>query len=190
LEGCHRFLKRVWNLFQKADENSQKSEENKIILKKLNQTIKKVGEDLAGMKYNTAIAAMMELLNEFSNFKFLIFHEEHKKVLEKFLLILAPFAPHITEELWEKIGNKFSVHQQNWPEYDVNLIKEERATIAIQVNGKLRSTVEVPSAKVKDQSAVEETAKKDEKIKRYLGDKDIIKTIYVPGKLINFVVSS
>jgi len=203
LEGSYRFLKRVWQLVnslqQTAYSKQQSAISDKPILRKLNQTIKKVGEDIGNMKFNTAIAALMEFLNEINKtYGINETHKSNKKILEKFLLILAPFAPHITEELWERLGNKFSIHQQRWPEYDPGVIEEEVTTVAIQVNGKLRGTIEVQSSKFppslklrragKIQSEVEELAKENEKIKKYLEGKEIKRTIYVPGKLINFVV--
>lgn len=179
LEGCYRFLKRVWNLFT---EPNQTEVDDQTLLRKLNQTIKKVGEDIEETKFNTAIAALMELLNQISGKKI------SKSFLGKFLLILAPFAPHLTEELWEKLDNQFSVHQQSWPEYNPDLIVEEVVTIAIQINGKLRGTAEFQSAKTKDQKEVERIVKGNDKIKKYLEAQEIKRTIFVPGKLINFVI--
>ena len=252
LEGCCRFLKRVWNLVDGWEEKDDKGNPTssgsaglrgarkgelgemgeKGLERKLNQTIKKVGEDIDNMKFNTAIAAMMELLNEMGERGNPISPsltrlpttlklrgtsrgarkgEVGKEELEKFLLILAPFAPHITEQLWEKLGKKFSIHQQQWPQYNPDLLEEETVIIAVQVNGKLRGTIEVQSAKCKVQSEVEKIAKKDEKVKKYLagpsfaesdsashyakatrdksrGKREIKKTIFIPGKLINFVI--
>ena len=179
LEGCYRFLKRVWNLFT---EPNQTEVDDRILLMKLNQTIKKVGEDIEETKFNTAIAALMELLNQISGKKI------SKSFLGKFLLILAPFAPHLTEELWEKLDNQFSIHQQSWPEYNPDLIVEEVVTIAIQINGKLRGTAEFQSAETKDQKEVERIVKGNDKIKKYLEAQEIKKVIFVPGKLINFVI--
>ena len=179
LEGCYRFLKRVWNLFT---ELNQTEADDQTLLIKLNQTIKKVGEDIGETKFNTAIAALMELLNEISGKKL------GKPSLGKFLLLLAPFAPHLTEELWEKLDNQFSIHQQSWPEYNPDLIAEEVVTIAIQINGKLRGTAEFQSAKTKDQKEVERIVKGNDKIKKYFEGQEIKRTIFVPGKLINFVI--
>ncbi len=180
LEGCSRFIKRVWNLFTKPN---QTEADDQILLRKLNQTIKKVGEDIGETKFNTAIAALMELLNEISGKKL------SKPFLGQFLLLLAPFAPHLTEELWGKLGNQFSIHQQSWPKYSPDLIEEEVVTIAVQINGKLRGTIELQRSKATEkQDWVEEMVKKDEKAKKYLEGKEIKRTIFVPGKLINFVI--
>jgi len=184
LEGCYRFLKRVWKLGDKVvGEGFGGDEGDGGVKRKLNQTIKKVGEDVSAMKFNTAIAAMMELLNELDKKEKL-----DKAVLQDFLLILAPFAPHITEELWEKTGKEFSIHQQLWPEYDPDLTGEETVTIAVQVNGRLRSTIQMQNAKCKMQNEVEKMAKEDEKVKKYLEGYQIKRTIYIPGRLINFVI--
>jgi len=191
LEGCFRFLKRVWNLVESQKVKSLKDEENKDLRRKLHQTIKKVGEDIEQMKFNTAVAAMMELVNEMSNVPpeaDQMSNEQWGEAVEKLLLILAPFAPHITEELWEKLGNKFSIHQQKWPEYDPQLIQEEIVTIVVQVNGKVRDKLKVKSQKSKVKSEVEKLSQQSEKIKKYLVSKEIKKVIFVPGKLINFVV--
>jgi len=186
MEGCYRFIKRVWTLVGKKSKKDQKEQKDKDLERKVNQTVKKVGEDIDKMKFNTAVAAMMELVNEMD--KEDKRDQVDKGTIERFLLILAPFAPHITEELWERLGNKFSIHQQKWPEYNPDLIEEDFVTIAVQVNGKLRDTIQVQNAKCKMQSEVEEIAKNSEKIKKYLEGKEIKKTIFVPGKLINFVI--
>jgi len=187
LEGCSRFIKRVWNLAL-GNGNTQYAIRNTKLERKLNQTIKKVGGDIEKMKFNTAVAAMMELVNEMYNVQFTINNKENKNIFEKFLVILAPFAPYITEELWERLGNKGSIHEQKWPEYDPGLIAEEVVTIAIQINGKLRSTIELQSDKASKQQSVEEEARKDQKVKKYLEGSTIKKVIYVQGKLVNFVI--
>ncbi len=179
LEGCSRFLKRVWNLF---DCQQKTSTDNPALVRKLNQTIKKVGEDIAEMKFNTAIAGLMELLNQISG------QNLSQEFLEKFLLILAPFAPHLTEELWQKIAKEFSIHNQPWPEFDPNQLEEEVLTIAVQVNGKLRATIEINQPDSTQQEIAETKAKELEKIKLLLGDQAIKKVIFVPKKLINFVI--
>lgn len=179
LEGCFRFLKRVWNLVTGSADGETPAD----LSRKLHQTIKKVGEDIEAMKFNTAVAAMMEFINAWQETGSL-----SKKDTNTFLQILAPFAPYITEELWEKLGNKFSIHQSAWPKYDPSLIAEETVTIAIQVNGKLRGTINVQFSMANDQLKVEKLARKSGRIKKYLEGNKIKKIIFVPGKLINFVV--
>jgi leucyl-tRNA synthetase len=180
MEGVFRFLKRVWNLFL----NKVAPEETEPALKrKLNQTIKKVGEDIVGFRFNTAIAAMMELSNSWQAGGSL-----SKKDAEKFLQLLAPFAPFVTEELWSRLGNQFSIHASAWPEYDPELLTEEVLTVVIQINGKVRDQVQVPSNESKNQAEIEKLAKQSPKIQKYLASGKVKKTIFVPGKLLNFVV--
>jgi len=180
VEGCYRFLNRVWRLVKERIKK-QKTPLNLLI--KLHQTIKKVGSDLEEMKFNTAVAAMMEFINEWS-LDFL-----NQKEAELFIKILAPFTPHFAEEIWvEILGNKFSVHQQSWPKFDKNLAKQEMATMIIQVNGKLRGEIQVKSEELGVQGEIEALAKKEANVVKYLEDKKIKKVIFVPGKIINFVI--
>jgi len=158
----------------------------------MHTAIKKVTQDLEEIKNNTAVAALMKWLN---------YLEGKEEILEQelmnFLLILSPFAPHITEELWQL--NKLtdseadiefrSIHQEKWPRYDDSLIVSDTVTIAVQVNGKLRDTIEVQSAKSKVQSEVEKEARGSEKIMKYLEGNSVKKVIYVPGKILNFVTT-
>lgn len=197
VQGCYRFLKRIWQLCQESKIGSKTSPNLSV---KLHQTIKKVTEDLDNLKFNTAIAAMMEFLNSWSGSP--PAGGLSKEDAGNFLKLLAPFAPHITEELWQELSVKesplqersllnrrnWSIHQQPWPKYDPKLIKEEIVTVIVQVNGKLRDKFQVQRAKCKVQSEVEKMAKESEKVKTYLANKKIKKTIFVPGKLINFVV--
>lgn len=183
LEGCARFLRRIWSLFATA-EIKEEASCPEVLERKLHQTIKKVSEDIEGMRFNTAIAALMELFNEMTKYKEKVWR---KSFWEKFLLMLAPFAPFITEELWEKLGNNFSIHLERWPEFESELIVEEILIVAVQVNGKLRGVIKVNKEEAKDQNKVEEKAREEEKVARYLNGQEIKKVIYVPGKLINFV---
>jgi leucyl-tRNA synthetase len=182
--GLYRFLKKVWQLSQ--EKIGSKTPPDLSI--KLHQTIKKVTEDLNELKFNTAVAAMMEFSNAW------VQSAGRRSGLSKqdagmFLRLLAPFAPHITEELWvEVLKNKFSIHQQAWPKYDPKLAKEEKVEIVIQVNGKLRDRLEVSQAVSKKKADLVKEAKARAKIEKYLKSKKIKKTIFVPGKLINFVV--
>ena len=180
LQGCSRFLNRAWRLFQ---ENVREEETPNHLLKKLHQTIKKVGCDLEELKFNTLVASLMEFINDWSD-SYL-----SQKDAELFAQILAPAAPHIAEEIWrEVLGKEFSIHQTGWPQYDEKQMIEEMATIIIQVNGRVRGEIQVQSAKCKAQSDVEETAKKEPRVARHLEGKEIKKIVFVPGKLINFVL--
>ncbi len=183
VEGCSRFLKRFWQLSTKKVSNEKTSRD---LLTSLNKTIKKVDGDLDNMKFNTAVAAMMEFVNAWQADKGGLDKQDFKK----FLLILAPFAPHITEEIWSKLEEKFSIHQQHWPIYDSKLLVENEIKIAVQVNGKIRGLVEIKSVDVKNQKEVEHFASLSANVKKHLEGKKIKKVIYVEGRIINFVLNS
>jgi leucyl-tRNA synthetase len=177
VEGAYRFLGRVWRLLN--EKPKEKMSSDNVI--KMHQTIKKVTDDIESYKFNTAISTLME----FSNV--LIKDGADKSALEAFALLLAPFAPHMMEEVWvEVLGKPFSIHQSSWPEYDAKYLKTDQVTIMIQVNGKTRSLIVVSDKLDKDK--IEGLAKKDEKITKWLVGKKVKKVIYVPAKLVNFVV--
>ena len=177
LEGIWRFLFRVWNLFEgKIEETEPDLAEGRF----LNKTIKKVGEDIEKFRFNTAISALMILVNGLSSKKV-----QNKKALEFLILLLAPFAPHMSEELWEKLGNKESVHIQEWPKYDPKMLEEDIAIIVVQINGKVRANIEM--LKGADQKTVEKEALANENIQKHLGGSKPKKIIYVPGKILNIV---
>jgi leucyl-tRNA synthetase len=191
IEGMHRFLKRVWFLFTSHELTGDTLEKDARRI--LHKTVKKVTEDVSTLRYNTAIAALMEYYN------FLAKQETvTKEERDTFLKLLAPFAPHLTEELWQMThsneeregenGPIGSLHVQPWPTYDPAHLQEEDVTIAIQVNGKLRGSFTASVGLIKDQEAVEQLAKVDEKVQKYLEGKTLKKVIYVPGKIINFVI--
>lgn len=174
VKGCRRFLERVWKL---QDMLNDEEGYTKDIETKMHQTIKKVTSDFETLKFNTAIAAMMELVNEFYRVKSL-----SKAELNTLLLLLNPVAPHMTEEMWELLGNEGRVYQAAWPEYDEAKTVESEIEIAVQVNGKVRATIKVP-AEVSKEDAIAAG-------KEALGDKltgNIIKEIYVPGRIVNIV---
>jgi len=182
VEGIWRFLNRVWRLV--TDTIPDRKPSRSGIDRLMHQTIKTVSEDIESMKYNTAIAAIMEFVNEIAKAKKL-----KPVVLETLVLLLAPFAPFIAEELWcEALEKKYSVHQQSWPKYDPKLAKEEETTIIIQVNGKVRGQLELPRVKGTERQSVEQLAKKEVNVARHLADKKIKKVFFVPARLVNFVV--
>lgn len=186
--GTHRFLQRVWVLaqeFMEAPGGSQKSVEIKSAVHK---AVKKVSKDLQDLNFNTAIAAQMELANELYRIKAKDNYgsAEWRWALETLLQLLAPFAPHISEELWQQLGHKESVHLSQWPAYDEKYLARDKITVAIQVNGKLRGEVQVAADASED--AVVEAATANDKVAGYLAGKDIRKTVHIPGKLVNFVV--
>jgi len=185
IAGVNRFLTRVWEIYQKQNQKSKiknQKEDEKLVIK-LKKTIKKVTEDIGNIKMNTAIAAMMEFLNEWERNP----QELSKENAKKFLQILSPFAPFLTEEIWHSVfGEKNSIHLSTWPKVEGEIIEEE-VTIPVQVNGKLRDTIKIQNSKVKSQKEVEKLALNSEKIKKYLTGKPK-KIIYVPGKIINLII--
>ena len=182
VEGCFRFLKRVWQLFltKASDKNTSVK-----LASKLHKTIKKASEDLENLKFNTAVASLMGFIKDWRSDK----EGLNRDDLKKFLLILAPFAPHTAEELWNKIGEKSSIHQSQWPSYESKLLKEEEVTIVTQINGKIRYTFRLSAEKIGDQQLIERIAKDSQKIKKHLDNRTIKKVVYVKGRVINFVIA-
>ena len=181
VEGCFRFLKRVWQL--SLTKVSDKNTSVKLVYK-LHKTIKKVSEDLENMKFNTAVASMMELINSWKSDQGGL----NKDDFRKFLLILAPFAPHMTEELWKNFSKNKSIHKEPWPKFDTAAIVEEEVTIVVQINGKIRDTLRASMEESGNQQLIENIAKKSQKIEKYLNSRKIKKAVYVKGRVINFVV--
>lgn len=178
VKGCRRFLERVWRLQDLLVEGEGYTKELETSIHK---TIKKVSEDYETLKFNTAIAALMTLLNEFYD------HGSVKKEdLKTYLLLLNPVAPHITEEMWQLIGLEGYLHESTWPKYDEEKIKDDVIEVPIQVNGKVRGTVIVNANATQDE--IREKAKQDSNISKYLDGKTIVKEIFVPGKIYNIVV--
>jgi leucyl-tRNA synthetase len=190
IAGTRRFLERYWLL---AEEFSESAEENNSqdleITAAVHKTIKKVTRDLEKLEFNTAIAAMMSLINELYKFKAekgVSRSAGWRFALEALTQLLAPFAPHISEEVWENLGHESSVHISNWPQWDEQLVAEEIITLAVQINGKVRSEI-VVAADIAEAEAIA-AAKGDEKIIPHLEGKEIKKAIYVPGRLVSLVV--
>ena len=204
IEGMRRFIEKVWKVF--SINNSQLTIHNEKGLKtKMHQTIKKVTEDIEEFKYNTAIASIMEYVNllkaQTQNSKLKTIKDKSDvrspmseawhNALKTLAQLMAPFTPHLAEEAWQGVlGQKSSIHTSKWPQYDSKYIKEDTATIAVQVNGKLRATLELETQDSKLKEKVIEKAKENEKIKKWIEGKEIKKEIFVPGKLVNFVVNS
>jgi leucyl-tRNA synthetase len=187
--GAHRFLQRVWTLVQENETRapSSKPSSSQELLKAIHKAAKKVTEDLHDLSFNTAIAALMECVNELYRLKASDKYAsaEWPWALRTFMQLLAPFAPHISEELWQQLGETGSIHISDWPSYDEKYLVQDTVTIAVQVNGKLRGEVEVAADAV--EAIVVEAAKANERVAVYLKGEPK-KTIYVPGRLINFVV--
>ena len=150
----------------------------------INKTIKKVTEDIENLRYNTAISALMEYYNFISR-KETVSKEE----IATIVLLLSPFAPHVTEELWIKLGGKSSVHKTEWPSFDPKFLVEDEVTIVIQINGKIRDTLRVSREESENQQLIEKIAKESQKINKHLDNRKIKKVIYVKGRVINFVVT-
>jgi leucyl-tRNA synthetase len=178
--GITRFLDRVWKLGEKVITLKKKSTKDEGIERILHKTIKKVTEDIESLQYNTAISALMVLLNEMEK------KDVGQKEVEIILKLLAPFAPHITEELWKKCGNKKSIHTSLWPVFDSKKIIEDSFSLVVQVNGKFRLTIIVPRG-ITEKDA-KNIALKEGAVSNAFGGKMVKKVIFVPDRLINFVI--
>ncbi len=201
VEGCYRFLNRLWRLVDEcknlidslpasaANTSDELSGRDKDMLYTINYTVKKVTSDIEErFNFNTAISALMEMVNALYQYK----EAEDRKAnilvegLQKLVVLMAPFAPHITEELWKMLGNGTSVHSQKWPAYNEDALVRDSITMVVQVNGKVRSKIEIPAQMDRDEAV--KRAMADHKIQSYIDGKNIVNTIVVPGKLINVVV--
>lgn len=178
VKGCKRFVDRIWALQDKVVDSDEYSDKLRSLMHK---TIKKVSDDIESMKFNTAIAAMMTLLNEIYNVGSIT-----KKEFRDLLIILNPFAPHVTEELYQLIGCEGVLDEQEWVTYDEALCKDDTIEIVCQINGKVKSKLTIPTDAAKDD--VIALAKADEAIVKATEGKNIVKEIYVPNKLVNLVV--
>jgi len=199
IEGMSRYVNRIWRMFNKFMDVAKKGKDNydtssldeldRALRRKLHETIKKVTIDVEErFHFNTAIASMMELTNELSlylNKRKSPNPDVLREVFKNFLLLLAPFAPFLSEELWERFGGKESIHLKEWPSWDEEALKRERIKIIIQVNGKVRGKIEVPNNS--DEKEIEEAALKEKSVKRFIEGKEIKKIIHVKNKLINIV---
>ena len=211
LAGAYRFINRLFLIisdsFEFADKNSRKennygidlskrSEKDEEIQKKLHQTVKKVTESIEDdFHFNTAIAAVMELLNDMTTYKQEVIDKNDvstesrkiwKEVLDKVILLIAPFAPHIADELWEIIGNTTFTFEEEWPTFEEELTKEHKMNLVVQINGKIRETIPAKIGLPKEE--YEKLAFDSEKIKKAVEGKEIVKVIVVPNKLVNIVV--
>jgi len=204
IEGMYRFVKRVWRLVTQglSSKDQLSSINNQELERVMNRAIKEVSGDIENLRYNTAIAHIMEYVNALIDF-----HTKYKildtKYCKSLLLLLAPFAPHMTEELWQRLAvsglrieetnqtkrqlpTAKSIHFEPWPQYDEKYLVEKEATIVIQVNGKRRGEIRIQSSESRIQSLVEGKARKE--VEKYVEGKDVKNVIYIPGKIINFVV--
>jgi len=179
VKGVLRFLEKLWSLVLSCSKNKKNS--GKEITAAVHKLNKKIDQDLERVKFNTAIAAFME----FTNFALANKKNVGQDAIEKTLILLAPFAPHLTEELWHFLGHKDSIHNQRWPKYDKELVKEKKITLIIQINGKVREKM-AAEAGISEEEA-KKIALESKKIKKYLKGKEVKRIIFVPDKLINIV---
>jgi leucyl-tRNA synthetase len=198
VQGCLRFLSRFWNLAGEVveaqgsgvAETDAAADKGRQVLRTLNKTIRKVTHDMDGLRFNTAVSALMELQNEvldvWSNARGALTLAQWRAVVTDITLLLAPMAPHVAAEVWELLGQGGTVLDAAWPGWDAELAADEVVTVVVQVNGKLRDRLRLPVDAEKDDVLAQ--AKAAANTARFFEDKQILKEIYVPGKLVNFVV--
>ena len=191
VKGVRKFLDRVWRIVNNENEAGSNStslikkrpaESSDVLKRELNKLVKKIGSDIEALKYNTAISTFMEFLNKWEKDTTGL----GIKDVQIFVKALAPFAPFITEEMWSFIGSDQSIHKQLWPVFDEELTKDSQIKVIVQVNGKLRGDILIDASNVEDEIKIKSLAK--EIAKAHLEGKNILKEIYVPGKIVNFVV--
>jgi leucyl-tRNA synthetase len=186
IEGIARFLRRAYSLTA-GDEPSGAEVDPRELDRRTARLVRKVTEDLEAFRFNTALATLMEHTNYLLGVKGEVKKEVWQNALRTFVLVLAPFAPYHAEEVWALIGLPYSVHEQAWPAWDESLVAQEEITLVIQVNGKLRDRIEAPANVSED--AARELALASAKVQPYIEGREIRKSVYVPGRLINFVVA-
>lgn len=186
LQGCYRFVNKLWSII--VDENGNLSskivdsdEEDKDTLFLHHQTIKKLGEDIENLHFNTAVSQLMIYCNHLQKCSTV-----SKKLIEELVIILSPFVPHLSEEFWSLLGHSETITYQPWPQFDESLIQLDEVTIAVQVNGKLRANINI--AKDSDEKDVISEAMSLENVKKFTSEGNVVKTIYVSNRLLNFVV--
>ena len=196
-KGQFRFLNRVWRLVsdfansqgssRQAGGKGKMGKEEKDLRRAIHRAIKEISEDLEeGYQFNTAVSELMKLSNALGDAKCQD-SPVYSEGITTLLLLLAPFAPHIAEELWQHIGQTGSIHQQNWLKYDSEALKVDEITLVIQIMGKTRGTIQAPANLPKPE--LEALARNSPVAQRHLGDKEIKKVIVVPNKLVNFVIA-
>ena len=183
IDGCHRFIRKMWNLFTDKEGNLNISDDapSKDELKSIHKLIKKVTEDIENFSYNTSVAAFMICVNELSGLKC-----NKRQVLSDLVKLIAPFAPHIAEELWQALGNQTTVCDAQWPKYDESFLKEDSITYSISFNGKTRFTLDVPADAT--QQEIQDAVLANEKAQSYINGQTIRKVIVVPRKIVNIVL--
>jgi len=186
IAGVYRFLNRVWTLTQEYLESQKVEGESKALQTLTHQTIKKVTDDYRRLSFNTAIAALMEYVNELYKLKTDGFSEQWQEVLETLVKLIQPTAPHMAAELWSQLGHDSQLDFEPWPNWDEALLVTETIKLVVQVNGKVRATVEI------DKNASEEEVKAlalaQENVQKFLENKEPTKVLYIPGRLVSIVV--
>jgi len=189
IQGVYRWLHRVWTLVLEPSEVDGTPTEEQVsdLQRATHQTIRSVTDDMEAFSFNTSIARLMEFTNTLQKTKRAPTYgtDAWDEAIETLLLLMAPSCPAITEELWMRTGRTYSIHEQSWPEFDPNLAAEEMITLVVQVNGKLRARMDVPTDITEEEA--KEAALADENVQRHLEDKDVKRLIYVPGRLVNVV---
>ena len=198
MQGCFRFLSRYWNLAGEvlkapgsaAPGGEGELERGRSLLRTLHKTIRKVSRDMETFRFNTAVSALMELQNEalevWAEARGALTLAQWRELISDVTLLLAPIAPHIAEEVWQQLGAGGSVLDATWPSWDAALAADEEVTVVVQVNGKLRDRLSVPVDA--DEDDVLAAARAAANTARFLEGKTVVKEIFVPGKLVNFVV--
>lgn len=186
--GTYRFLQRIWTLVQEHLQAARRQEPNPVLLQPIHAALKKVGADLENMDFNTAVAALMECVNRLYKIKtdYAVGSDDWQLALEQLVCAIAPFAPHIAEELWRQLGKETSIHSTGWPKYEERYLEEPTVTIIVQVNGKLRAQLLLE--RNSNEAVVTAAALEQPKITELLQGKQPAKVIYVPNKIINLVV--
>jgi len=188
IQGAWRFLKRLWHLYGETFSQSADSQADDPVLRRLlHKTIRRMDERIEAFRFNTMVSTLMEFVNALSERQRTdAWHtRDFHTALETLLVLLAPAAPHIVEELWQLTGHAGSVHQQTWPAWDADLARDERVQIPVQINGRLREVIEVAyDASPED---IQREALSAEQVKQHLSGKSVKRVIYVPGKVLNVV---
>jgi leucyl-tRNA synthetase len=186
VDGVFRFLNRVWRLLIDNEgalhDRVTDDDPDRDAQRVLHKTIKKVTEDIESLSFNTAIAAMMEFVNAAKKWDAV-----PRAIAEPFVVLLSPFAPHLAEELWERLGHDASIAYVDWPDWDPDMLKRDVVEMAVQINGTVRGTIDVDADA--DEDDVLAAAKAEPNVARHLDDKTIRREIYVPGRIVNFVAN-
>lgn len=188
IAGVYRFLNRVWTLSQEYINSEKSSEENRQLKAIEHRTIKKVTDDINRLSFNTAIASLMEYVNELYKLKLDGFSDAWQQPIENLVQLLSPFSPHLSAELWQQLGHEDQLDFVSWPKWDENMLVVDTIQLPVQINGKLRGALDIsPTASEEEVIAL---IKNDEKIAPYLKDKELRKIIYVPKRIVNLVISA